>query len=231
TDLLGLVAGPTVWSLPDSLHSLLRGGGFLGAPGVAESRKGDALVVSLPEGKLSPAVGRALLQFLSGIGARLESDNGRAPVHVELVIGAAAPSADQRGQLMAAFRQLAQSGGVSKDLQDRLTIDVTHRAPEVLKTRLGELAQTSNINVLSSGDEAPFWFGLGVPLRVFAVRLLEKLTQVEVEVVFTGAEAEAVARLSGQRVENGQLRLKALGRPLDILDADTRKIETFNQQA
>jgi hypothetical protein len=50
-------------------------------------------------------------------------------------------------------------------------------------------------------------------------------------VVFTGAEAEAVARLSGQRVENGQLRLKALGRPLDILDADTRKIETFNQQA
>lgn len=228
---LGLVAGPTLWALPDSLHSLLRGGGFLGAPGVADSRKGDALVVSLPEGKLSPAVGRALLQFLSGIGARLESDGGRAPVHVELVIGAEAPSAAQREQLTAAFRQLAQSGGVSKDLQDRLTVAVAHRDPEALKLRLGELALASNINVLSTGEEAPFWFGLGVPLRLFAVRLLEKLTQVDVEVVFTGAEADAVARLSGGRVENGQLRLKALGRPLDILDADTRKIETFNQQA
>ncbi|MBL0348941.1 MAG: hypothetical protein IPP68_01000 [Elusimicrobia bacterium] len=231
TGALGLVAGPTLWTLPDSLHSLLRGGGFLGAPGVADSRKGDALVVSLPEGKLSPAVGRALLQFLSGIGGRLESDGGRAPVHVELVVGTEAPSAAQREQLTAAFRQLAQSGGVSKDLQDRLTVNVAHRDPEALKLRLGELALASNINVLSGGEEAPFWFGLGVPLRLFAVRLLEKLTRVEVEVVFTGAEAEAVARLTGRNVENGQLRLNALGRPLDILDADTRKIETFNQQA
>jgi hypothetical protein len=230
---MSLPHGLTLWTLPRPISGLLRPGGFLVAPPGGESRKGDGLVVSLPEGKLSPAVGRALLQFLSGIAQRLEVDGGKAPIHVELILGVEAPSLAQQDRVKKAFQYLAQSGGVPKSLLDHLTVNVSSRNPAVLKARLTQLAPTTNLNVLASDGEASFWFTLGVPLRLFAVRLLDKLTQVDVDIVFSGAEAQALRALNNdlKTDADGRVRFKALQKPLDVLGADLQKIDTFNQQA
>lgn len=230
---MSLPHGLTLWTLPRPISGLLRPGGFLVAPPGAESYKGDGLVVSLPEGKLSPAVGRALLQFLSGIAQRLEVDGGKAPIHVELILGVEAPSLAQQDRVKKAFQYLAQSGGVPKSLLDHLTVNVSSRNPAVLKARLTQLAPTTNLNVLASDGEASFWFTLGVPLRLFAVRLLDKLTQVEVDIVFSGEEAQALMAMDStlQADNQGRVKMKALQAPLEVLEGDVEKIEVFNQQA
>jgi hypothetical protein len=220
------------WDLPSFFQPLRRAGGFLSTPGIPSSeKKGDALVVDMRAGTLDPAVGKILLDRLSSMGLR-SMDDPDGKLHIEFVVGNT-PTAEEVAGLTKAFRAMAASSSLSKSAIDQITIGVVAQETEGLKARLTGLS-AYHINVVAPASAVEFWSALGMPLTVFAAKFLNDLLKVEVDIVYTGAAAQAAAGLSKGALkvdEAGQVRLNALATPLEMLDQDKQIISLFNQQA
>ncbi len=220
------------WSLPSSLRPLQRAHGFVATPGIPSADKtGDALMVDMPKGALGPAVGKILLERLRSL-AEGAWDDSHGKIHVEFVVPQT-PSAEERARITSAFRTMASQSGLDRASINRITLGFVSRTPDGLKTRLADLS-AFHINVVAPATAVDFWAGLGMPLTVFAAKLLNDLTQVEVDIIYTGAAAKAVEALSEGKIkadEKGQVRMNALKTPLEMIDQDKQKIATFNQQA
>lgn len=219
------------WNLPSSLEKWARSGGFLATPGVPSTeKKGDALVVDMRAGTLDPAVGKILLDRLTSLGLRaLDDPDGK--LHIEFVVGNA-PRPGDVARITKAFRELAAPSGLSASATEKITLGVVAQETEGLKARLADLS-AFHINVVAPASAVDFWSGLGLPLTVFAAKFLNDLLNVEVEIVYTGAAAQAAVALSnGQlKMDKGQVRLKNVATPLEMIDQDKQKIQLFNQQA
>jgi len=223
----GVAITPFRYNIPPYLPSFERGSGFLAVPGVRAT--GNALVVDMRK-ELGLAEGKILLDRLislsHGVGAGEE-----AHLHVEFVVNGN-PSAADVARVTKAFRELAAQSNLDQVAIDQITVGVVGAAPAVLTARLKELS-SSHINVVAPASAVEFWAGLGMPLVVFAAKLLTDLTRVEVDIVYTGAAAQAAVELSnGQlKMEKGQVRLRALSTPLEMIEEEKQKIQVFNQQA
>ena len=208
----------------------------MATPGVPSSqKKGDALVVDMRAGTMDPAVGKILLDRLASIDLR-SVDDSDGKLHVEFVVGNT-PTPEDVDRITQAFRQLAASSSLSKSSVGQSTVGFVAQETDGLKARLSALSPY-HINVVAPASEVKFWSDLGMPLTIFAAfaaKFLNDLLNVHVEVVYTGAAAQAAAFISkgGLTVdENGQVRLKkALATPLKMIEQDEQKISLFNQQA
>ncbi|MBL8024608.1 MAG: YdcF family protein [Elusimicrobia bacterium] len=219
--------GQSLSDLRNFLLNSLMGFGFLSVPGAQAT--GNALVVDMRK-ELGFAEGKILLHRLASLGEKVgEGEEGG--LHVEFVVDGN-PTAEDVARVTKAFRQLAAKSNLDSETIARIHVGVVGAAPAVLSARLKELS-SSHINVVAPASAVEFWAGLGMPLVVFTAKLLTDLTRVEVDIVYTGAAAQAAEALSrGQlKMENGQIRLKALLTPLEMIEEEKQKIQVFNQQA
>jgi hypothetical protein len=226
------------WSVPWGQGRLLLPGGLFLAPGSSGMEKnGHAIFLDArgsvlsPNGEfqVDPALGRTLFHQLNALK---EAEAG-ATLSVDLVLSAEARRRFSDADAPRVLEELIQRAGLKSDLLPRTEFHLT--SAEQVVERVGLLAPQRHIQVVTDEAGVAFWNRLQVPMALLVARLVSGLMKIEVDVVFTGAEADALLSLGNHsgisREKDGSVRLKAIGTPLQRLDQETRQVTLFNVQA
>jgi hypothetical protein len=223
------------WALSDALRAWFEKGAGLGWP-VHLPGQGQALMTDLRVGtvvnaagdvQVDPAVGAAFLRQMRSLAARLEDD--QTPIVVDLVFSDAqfkALDLDE-ARWAVAFRERLAEAGIPAHVAKRIKFGLVGESR--VNARLAELADME-ISVIAPPSAVEFWKGFGVPVAILAV-VLQGLANVETEVIFTGAAADAVEKLTGLQPKNGEIRLEKMSTPLESIAEEGRKLLLFNKNA